>query len=200
MKPNNPLLITSLLTLLASPIVFAGDDATGTGQGEGGATNGETVGDTQTATIVVPEVSLIDVTNTVEATLIAPQNAGDNFSAVSVTKVGGGNPDYDISANISAISPQSTTRKIVATSSNIPLGWKFNISMVAPTASGASAGIVSLTNGTTTVDMVTGIKNVAEKTLGMTIEIAPESANTMPSYTTGTGQAATIVYTITADS
>ncbi len=194
MKHNNPLLITSLLALLASPIVFAGDDTGGTGSGEGGATNGETVGDTQTATITVPEVSLIDVTNTVSATLIAPTNAGDNFAAVTVTEA----TNYAISTNNDAASP-GKTRKIVATSNDIPLGWKFNISMVAPTASGTSAGVVSLTNGTTTVDTVTGIKNVAQHALGMVIEIAPEDANTMPSYTAGGGRAATIVYTITAD-
>ena len=194
MKHNKHLLITSILALLAAPVAFAGDDAGGTGSGEGGATNGETVGDTQTATIIVPEVSLIDVTNTVSATLVAPTDAGDNFAAVTVTEP----TNYAISANNDAANP-GNTRKIVATSTDIPLGWKFNISMVAPTASGTSAGVVSLTNGTTTVDTVTGIKNVAQHALGMTIQVAPEDANTMPSYTAGGGQAVTITYTITAD-
>lgn len=194
MIPQKHLLITSILALLAAPMTFAGDDANGSGTGEGGATNGETVGDTQTATITVPEVSLIDVTNNVSATLVAPTDAGDNFQGVKVTEA----TNYAISANNAAANPNNT-RKIVATSNNIPLGWKFNISMDAPTASGTSAGIVSLSNGTTTVDTVTGIKNVAQHKLGMAIEVVPEDANTMPSYTVGGGQAVTIVYTITAD-
>ena len=191
---NKKILITALLTLLASPAVFAGDDANGSGTGEGGSTNGETVGDTQTATIIVPEVSLIDVTNTVSATLVAPTDAGDNFAPVTVTEA----TNYAISANNAAANP-GNTRKIVATSNDIPLGWKLNISMAAPSASGASAGVVSLTNTTTTVDTVTGIKNVAQHGLGMTVEVAPEDANIMPSYTVAAGQDVTIVYTITAD-
>ena len=190
---NKKLLITALLTLFASPVAFAGDDANGGGTGEGGATNGKTVGDTQTATITVPEVSLIDVTNTISATLVAPTDAGENFAAVTVTE----STNYAISTNNDAANP-GYTRKIVATSNDIPLGWKFNISMVAPAASGTTAGIVSLTNGTTTVDTVTAIKNVAQHALGMTIEVAPEDANTMPSYAAG-GKDVTIVYTITAD-
>jgi len=194
MKHNKPLLITSLLALLATPIAFAGDDANGSGSGEGGSTNGETVGDTQTATIIVPEVSLIDVTNTVSATLTAPTDAGDNFATVAVTEA----TNYAISANNDAANPNQT-RKIVATSTNVPLGWKFGITMAAPTASGASAGEVFLTNGVTSVDTVTGIKNVANHGLALGINVGPEDAATMPSYTGAGGQAVTIVYTITAD-
>ncbi len=193
---NKKLLIASLLAVLASPAVFAGDDANGSGTGEGAATNGMNPGDTQTATITVPEVALIDVTNTISATLVAPTDAGDNFAEVTAS----GNPDYDISANISAANP-GNTRKIVATSSQVPLGWKFTIDMAAPTASGTSVAGATLTNATngTAVDLVTGIKNVAEKNLGLTVKIAPESANVMPSYTVNTGKTVDIVYTITAD-
>lgn len=191
---NKPLLITSLLALLAAPIAFAGDDANGSGLGEGGATNGETVGDKQTAIIVVPEVSLIDVTNKVSAKLIPPTDAGDNFKTVQVEE----KTNYAISANNDAKKPDQT-RKIVATSTDIPLGWRFGIKMAAPLASGSSAGEVFLTNSVISVDTVTGIKNVANHGLALDINVGPENVNTMPSYTDAGGQDVTIVYTITAD-
>lgn len=191
---NKPLLITSLLALLAAPIAFAGDDANGSGSGEGGATNGETVGDTQTATIIVPEVSLIDVTNKVSAKLIPPTDAGDNFATVAVAEA----TNYAISANNDAANPNQS-RKIVATSTDIPLGWKFGIEMAAPSDSGSSVGEVFLTNSTTSVDTVTGIKNVANHGLDLAINVGPEDTDIMPSYTDAGGKAVTIVYTITAD-
>lgn len=194
LKGNTPLLIISLLTLLASPVVLAGDDADGQGKGEGEPTNGKTIGDTQTATIVIPEVSLIDVTGAVTAKLEPPKNAGDNFEKIIL------NPretNYDISANVAAVNP--TSKKIVATSTNIPPGWKFDINMKPPSASGESEGLVSLTNAITSVDTVTGIKNVANKNLGMEIQIGPETPNIMPSYTKEDGYDVTIVYTITAE-
>ena len=194
MKHNKNILTAALLALLATPVAFAGDDANGTGTGEGAATNGMNPGDTQTATITIPEVSLIDVTNTVSATLTPPTDAGDNFATVTVAET----TNYAISANISAAAP-SNTRKIVATSTNVPAGWKFGIEMAAPTASGTSAGEVFLTNSTTAVDTVTGIKNVANHGLAMTVKIGPEDANTMPSYTVAGGKTVDIVYTITAD-
>lgn len=196
MKYNKPLLVTSLLLLMASPALFAGDDANGSGTGEGaGATNGTSPGDTQTITVTVPEVSLIDVTNTLSATLVAPTDAGDNFTEVTVP----GTPDYDISANV--LEGTSNTRKIVATTSDVPSGWEFTFNMTAPTASGASAGDVTFSNSDngSGVDLVTDIENVAQKNIGLTIKIGPENANEMPSYTAGAGKAVAIVYTITAD-
>ena len=192
MKFKKSLLVTSLSILLASTAIYAGDDVAGSGTGEGEATNGATNGDTQTATIIVPEVSLIDVTNTVSATLVAPTDAGDNFKDVTVTEA----TNYAISANVAADS--ANTKKIIATSNNIPEGWKFDISMIAPTASGASAGVKTLTKATTSTDLVTDIKNVANHGLGMTITVGPENATTMPSYTVDAGRDVAIVYTITA--
>jgi len=192
MKFKKSLLIASLTTLLASTAVYSGDDANGTGSGEGGATNGATVGDTQTATIIVPEVSLIDVTNALSATLVAPTDAGDNFAEVTVTEA----TSYAISANVAADS--SDTKKIVATSTDIPAGWKFNITLAAPTATGTTTGKQSLTKATTSADLVTGIKNVADHNLAMTVTVGPESSTIMPSYTAGTGRAVTIKYTITS--
>jgi len=193
MKLKKSLLIASLTTLLASTTVYSGDDADGSGKGEGKATNGAEFGDTQTATIKVPEISLIDVTNKISATLEAPTDAGDNFKTISVTE----DVNYAISANIAA-DGSVTTKKIIASSDNIPAGWKFNITMDAPSASGKSTGEQSLTKKVTSVDLVTNIENVANHKLKMAITVGPESPTIMPSYTVGAGRTATIVYTITA--
>ncbi|PID46369.1 MAG: hypothetical protein CSB47_04475 [Proteobacteria bacterium] len=193
MKFKYPLLTTSLLAALAFPVAFAGDDANGSGTGEGSPMNGATPGDTQKVQITIPEVSLIDVTNQISVELSPPTDAGDNFQTVTV----GGNPNYDISANIPAATP-AATKKIVATSDNIPAGWQFSITMNPPSASGSSTGIKNLTPATTSVDLVTGIGNVAEKNIGMEVKIGPENANVMPSHTGGTAKDVNIVYTITA--
>lgn len=190
---KHSLLSASLFAILASPVAFAGDDLDGSGTGEGEPMSGAKVGDTQTAVITIPEVSIIDVTNEITAVLTPPKDAGDNFETVPV----GEKSNYDISANIPAEEPD-TTKKIVATSKNIPAGWKFGIEMKAPSASGASTGKQSLTKSVTSVDLVKDIKNVAQKGIGMAIEIGPENTNAMPSHTNGVAQKVEIVYTITA--
>lgn len=194
MKFQHSLLAASLLAVLASPTVFASDDASGSGTGEGDIMNGAKVGDTQTAHIAIPEVSMIDVTNDIKAELEPPKDAGDNFKTVSI----GEKSTYDISANIPAKEPKAT-KKIVVNSSAIPAGWMFGIEMKPPAASGASTGKQTLTSATVgSVDLVNGIQNVAERGLGLAIEIGPENANEMPSHTSGAVQEVKLVYTITA--
>lgn len=193
MKLKHSLLTASLLAILAAPTAFAGDDAAGGGSGEGEPLAGRDKGDSQTAIITIPEVSLIDVTNEIQATLEPPKDAGDNFKPVNV----GEKSNYDISANIPVDKPEST-KKIVATSTNIPVGWQFGIEMKPPSASGASTGKQSLTKSVTSVDLVTGIQNVAQKEIGMAIEIGPEKTDVMPSHTNGAEMKFEIVYTITA--
>jgi len=193
MKFQRSLLAVSLLAILAGPTAFAGDDAAGSGSGEGLPMNGATAGDTQTATITIPEVSIIDVTNEVKAELTPPKDAGDNFETITI----GEKTNYDISANIPAKDP-TATKKIVATSTNVPVGWQFGIEMKEPAASGKSTGQQYLTNGVTSVDLVTDIQNVAEKAIGMEIQIGPETANVMPSHTSGGSMDIDIIYTITA--
>jgi hypothetical protein len=187
MKFNKPLLITSLVAVLASPALLAGDD---TGEGTGNATSGLT-GDTQTLTITVPEVSLIDVTDALSATLVAPIEAGDNFNDVSIAGA-----TYDISANIAA-DGSVATKKIIATPASIPAGWRLDITMAAPTTAGTSTGLQTFTSSNTAQEMVTGITNVAESGRAISISVGPESAAIMPSYDAA-GKAVTVVYTITA--
>ena len=193
MTLKHSLLTASLLAVLASPAAFAGDDADGSGTGEGLPMNGATTGDTQTAFITIPEVSLIDVTNAIRVELEPPTDAGDNFKTVVIE----GDHNYDISANISAEKPD-TTKKIIATSTNIPAGWQFGITMAAPAASGESTNEQKLTQTATSVELVTGIKNVAEKGIGMQVRIGPEKTDVMPSHTDGAELQVDIVYTITA--
>ena len=191
MKFNKQLLATSLVAILASPALLAGDDV---GEGNGNSTSGINPGDSQTLTITVPEVSLIDVPDALSATLVAPTEAGANFTSVDATVTGGGSLTYDISTNVAAATANS--RKIIATPTNIPAGWKISISMDAPTTAGTTSGLKTFTSTNTAQEMVTGITNVAESNLGMSISIAPESASVMPSY--ATDKVVTVVYTITA--
>lgn len=193
MKLRHSLLTASVLAILASPAAFAGDNPDGSGTGEGDLMNGAKVGDTQTAIIAIPEVSMIDVTSEITAKLEPPKDAGDNFKAVSIGEAA----NYDISANIPVAEPEAT-KKIVATSKDIPVGWQFGIEMKPPSASGESTGKQSLTKETTSVDLVKGIQNVAQRDIGMAIEIGPEKEGVMPSHTNGEEIKVQIVYTITA--
>lgn len=193
MKFQRSLLAASLFAILAAPAAFAGDDADGSGSGEGEIMNGEKVGDSQTAYITIPEVSMIDVTNEVKASLEPPKDAGDNFKTVTISE----KANYDISANIPADKPEFT-KKIVATSKNIPVGWQFGITMKAPSVSGESTEKQLLTKSVTSVDLVKGIQNVAQKEIAMQIEIGPENEEIMPSHTNGEAMKVEIVYTITA--
>jgi len=188
MKFNTPLLMTSLLAILATPVLFAGDDV---GEGSGAPTSGLTPGDDQILTITVPEVSLIDVTNTTAITLVPPTEAGDNFADASSTGL-----QYDISANVAA-DGSVATKKIVVTPTGIPAGWRLDVNMSAPTGGSSVNTTDTLTSTNTAQDVVTGITNVAEKNLSIGITVGPESPTVMPSYTTG-GRDITLVYTITA--
>ena len=134
---------------------------------------------------------MIDVTDTLSATLVAPTEAGANFTDVSI-----GGATYDISASIAA-DGSVATKKIIATPASIPAGWRLDITMAAPVTAGTSTGLKTFTDSNTAQEMVTGITNVAESGRGMTITVGPESAAIMPSYDAA-GKAVTVVYTITA--
>ena len=189
MKLQHSLLSASLLAILASPTAFASGDG---GNGEGDPLAGAKLGDTQTAIITIPEVSMIDVTNEITVALKPPTDAGDNFETVSF----GEKAIYDISANIPASEPEAV-KKIVA-SSKVPAGWKFGIALEAPKASGKSTDMQYLTQTTSDVTLVTDIQNVAQKSLGMKIEVGPVEEHIMPSHTEGQAMKVDIVYTITA--
>lgn len=175
MRNNTPLLVLSLLTVFASPAVYAADSHT----------------DTQQVSVTIPEVSLIEVTGEISASLKPPVEAGENFEHTSIEQ----KATYDISANIAAYSEE--TKKIVVTSGKVPAGWKFDIEMEAPNGA-KSLGVVSLTQKTTSGDAVSNIQNVAQKGLGMRVSVGPEDKTVMPSHTKGEKLSVGIVYTITA--
>lgn len=188
----NTLLICTVVSLFTATSVYAEGDG-GAGEGTGG-TEGTTSGDTQTVTITIPEVSMIDVTNSVAVTLTPPTDAGENFAKTTITE----GISYSISTNIETNSTQ--TRKIIATSTDIPAGWKIYIAMVAPTASGTSSEEQALTETDTSQELITGIKNVAQQGIAMSLSVGPEDLNAMPSHTGAGTIPATIIYTITAGS
>ena len=197
MKFTKPLLFTSLLiTLATSPMAFASDDAAGSGTGEGAvSTAGESPGDTQIITVNVPEVSLIDVSHTTTplvATLVAPTDAGDNFAEITIP----GSPTYDISANV--LKGTTNKRKIAITAGTIPADWKFTFNVGAPTGATSVTDATFISTTTAAVDVVTGIGNIAEKNIAIAVELGPEVAGRMPSYTT-VGENVVFTYTITAD-
>lgn len=192
MKTKTSLLISTTVALLMATSAYAGDEKGGSG--EGGGIQGTKTGDTQTITTTIPEVSMIDVPSKLVAKLEPPTEAGDNFKK---TSVGEKKLSYAISTNISATEAKQT-RTIIATSENIPAGWKIHIKMDAPTGGSSSAGELELTSSTTTANLVTGIQNVAQHGVGMTVAIGPEDEHIMPSHTDEGTFDASIVYTITA--
>lgn len=178
MKLNKSPLIAVMAAILFNSPVFAADSEK----------------DSQDLTVIVPEVSLIDVTGDLKVELTPPTEAGENFAEQTVVE---GSPTYDISANIAAAKPEST-KKIVATLGTIPAGWKVILnSMKAPSGATPVTSDITLKAGTG-VDTVTGIQNVAESGLAMQLSVGPEDTKTMPSYTEAAGKAIEIVYTITA--
>ena len=191
MTLTKPLLLTSLLLAFTSPMTFAGDD---TGEGSSSSTAGVSSGDEQTITVTVPEVALIDVTDTLSVTLVAPTEAGDNFAEKTTVT---GSPTYDISANV-AQDTMYSTRKIVVTAGTIPEDWKFTLNVDAPTGatSVTDAEFISTTTGA--VEVVTGIRNIAQKAIPISIEVGPEDTGRMPSHATE-GKNVVLTYTITAE-
>lgn len=153
---------------------------------------GDSDSDTQEVTVIVPEVSLIDVSGDLNVKLTAPTEAGENFKDTVVE----GKPLYDISANIAASAPKSS-KKITAQLKDIPAGWKVTINkMEAPEGAKSLENVVL--NAESGSDTVTGIQNVAHKGLGIQLSVGPKNDNIMPSYTSDEGMSIGIVYTITA--
>lgn len=152
----------------------------------------DTAGDTQTVSVTVPSVKLLDIkaasgtsTSADEAdalsfTLTAPTVAGDNFSAV--THATGG--FYDVTSNVA--SGGSTTRKVTVSADTLGAGWKLTL---APTAvSGATANTINFTSSdVASKDLVTAIGNVAAKDTAISYTFGPESASIVPSYTGADG-------------
>lgn len=182
-------LLLVISALLASNLAFA-----------------DTAGDTQTVSVTVPSIKLLDIkaasgtsTSADEAdalsfTLTAPTAAGDNFANATT----GG--FYDVTSNVA--SGGSTTRKITVAADTLGAGWKLTLT---PTAvSGATANTISFTSSdVASKDLVTAVGNIAAKDTAISYTFGPESASIVPSYTGADGTTAeniTLTYTLSDDS
>lgn len=98
--------------------------------------------------------------------------SGDPDNLVVNSATAGSQPNDDTDNSTSwAITTNQTARKITgAINSNMPYDVTLEINLVAPTASGSSAGDVSLS--TTAGDLVTSIETVAESGLTITYTLS----------------------------
>jgi hypothetical protein len=133
---------------------------------------------TQDVTIVLEEISQIDVTGTVSLTIDtvtpgqAPSDATDDVSAT-----------YSVTTN-------GTTKRITGSINEAyPDGISLSVLLVAPTASGTSTGTQAL--GTNDVDLVTGVSQVAQQNMGITY-----TASATDSAAPTAGATRTVTYTI----
>ncbi|MGB1255871.1 MAG: hypothetical protein ACPG51_08395 [Thiolinea sp.] len=165
----------------------------------------DTAGDSQTVSVTIPSVKLLDVkaasgTSTAadEAaalafTLVAPTIAGENFVADTH------NGFFDVTSNVA--SGGATTRKITVSADTLGEGWKLDLDATGATnGTGAS---VSFTNADVAAkDLVTAIGNEAGKDNAITYTFGPESATIVPSYTGLDGTSSediTLTFTLSDD-
>lgn len=175
---NKKLLALSLAAILATPSAFA---ATGS--------------DSQTVTVTVPEVALLNIVDTNEdLSLTTPAAAGDNFTATAAKT------DYKISANTE--SGGTKKRKIdISVVGTIPTGGTLTVTPLSTGITGATATAKTLTGvNPTASDLITGIGNVATTvTDGISYGFSPTNANEMIGYTASPATI-TVTYTLSADS
>jgi len=137
-------------------------------------------------TLEVPEVALIDMHNGNDCTLVAPTEAGKNFTPGTTTGY-----TYDITAN----KDKETSRTLQAQlNTEITLGIDLTVNVTIPT--GATAVDDVLLSSENTADVVTGIENVVNSTLDVTYTCT-NNADPIPDYGS---QAIIINYTLTDDS
>ncbi|UOG91862.1 MAG: hypothetical protein L3K52_16995 [Candidatus Thiothrix sulfatifontis] len=200
---NKKILIFSIAAILATPSAFAAYKT-------GAATDGTDADDTQTVTVTVPQVALLDVidasgegamtitvddTSTDAATkIVTPKNAGEAFTgSQKLTGV-----TYKLSSNVAAAG--STTRTLQGKlNAALPAGWKLSVKVAKPDG---TDGTEIPFNGTTNVDLVDAIGNTRTATTegvvaARAIEyiLAPDSTGMMAH---ATGQTVTVTYTLTA--
>lgn len=169
-----------------------------------GVSSADTDTDSQDVTVTVPEVALLDVNDAAGgaasfACTVAGDAAGTNFTCAPTNATG----TYEITANRSA-SGSGASRKITAElGANLDSTWDFQI---ATTAAGAGAnggaGVAATSvNGTTAVEVVTGINNVVANDGAMTYTLAPADTAQAMAYS-GDGTTAdtiTVTYTLGDD-
>lgn len=187
------LLVLSIAAILAASTAFAAydnSDDLNTG------TNDDAV-DKQTVTVTVPQVALLDVIDATTSNTITvldtdtgvPLNAGDGFT---VSKTLG--TTYKLSSNVDASGAKS--RKLTAQlDATLPENWQLSATVTKPDG---AAGTKTAFNGTTSVELVTGIGNVRTTSAqAITYTLEPSSTNAMMAY--ATNKAVTITYTLAPD-
>lgn len=152
--------------------------------------------DTQTVTVTVPEVALLDITGTAPSlSLDTIANAGDGFSAKTAEA------GYKISANTNGTKKRHID---VAVTGAIPTGGALTITPTSASLSGATPTAKTLTSATTSAtDLISNIGNVATtEATGLTYSFGPETAGGMINYTGTdgtTGIELTVTYTLSDD-
>lgn len=196
---NKKILSILLLSLLATPNVFAGYSTNSL------ANTGTTddADDKQTVTILVPEIALLDIGNTAvdldETNLVAPTNAGDGFTGTAT-----GSTTYAISSNV-LNSDSATKRKITVAVDTavgkVPAGAQLAVTVTAPP--GATTGTANLTNTTTTAESATTIGNTRDTGLLISYVLSTDPAGTgMIAHTSSQGTASDnigLIYTLSDD-
>ncbi len=175
---NKKLLVLSLAAILAAPAAFA---ATGS--------------DSQTVTVTVPEVALLNIVNDSANLSLSDtgMTAGATFSPATAKT------DYKISANTE--SGSSKKRKIdVSVAGSIPTGGTLTITPLATGMTGAVAHTLTLTGTDPTDDLITNIGNVAATvTDGIAYSFGPTTLGGMIGYT-ASPETITVTYTLSTDS
>ncbi len=136
-------------------------------------------------TLEVPRVALIDMHDGTNCILVAPTEAGQNFTPGSTNGY-----TYDITANKQGETSRALQAKL---SANITLGVDLKVNVTAP------SGATSLTDTSlnlTAQDVVTGIQNIVQSSLPVSYHCA-NNTESIPDYGSQTLE---IQYTLTDDS
>ncbi len=204
------ILILTIAAIVATPTAFAAYD------GNVDANNGtnDDAADIQTVSVTVPEVALLNISDTPvtldNTGLHAPTTAGAGFTGSAT-----GTTTYDISSNVlntgdpdNATAP--TSRKITVMTDpvvgKVPDGAELQITVTAPT--GATTGTAKLvsptsTSSTSTPDSANAIGNTTGTGLNIAYALSADPAGTgMIAHTANDGADADnigLIYTLTDD-
>lgn len=211
MSMKKKLLVMTLAAIFATPSLYAAyvvDTNANTG-------TSDDADDVQTVNIMVPEIALLDITNTVsDGTLsitipeTAVTDAGTGFGIYNATET----VTYAISSNVDSASGATTTARTLGVSmtGDLPAGAKLTIiSTGAGTAKGdtithASAPTALQTSGTAVASttLVSDIKNSILTDGVLTYALEPIESGGMMSFTGTDGTTAdpiTLTYTLSTD-
>jgi hypothetical protein len=169
----------------------------------------DTDDDTQPISITVPEVALLEITDTgftngkLELTLTAPTNAGDGFSTTTSSA-----QEIKLSSNVLKDTNQKRTVDVTL-SGTLPKTWKLDITPSGITTAGevtTESGMVSFTNDGisggvgASNSLISGIDNeLISSGASLTYTFGPETTGGMLAYTES-AEEITVTYTLSDDS